>query len=569
MFRHFLFLLNTNKTSGKDLLVKIEQTTINTAVVVPSVQLQKQKPAPPPWLWGSYKNLTRLMTDIVDGREPQPSCFPNGLEDFMESSVTCTEKLHGSNLAMWVQYLPKLGSNRSDSNNWSVLLLQGRTSPLWKKEGFILDDDKKTGKLSSSSSLIKQDVDDSVNQKIRDELQNDLKKLQSLSGRYGLAGSLGKLPLAMKDFTVRFANLINVDQVEVFGEAFRASKVVEKSSSIKYIVTAEKPSWHPFGYKIPTTTTATDDHDQAQMKLTLLNSNTYKLFSEAVDATIVPTLPQTHDEMVDFLTSPHLKNNKNIPGAVFPPPAFCLNKPLIDCIETTAPLLLRTDMNAHYFEGVFIVHEKEEGLGSKFKTGTHEEQSKVPTLEKLRLVVSNDENKKLEENTKSGNDEKQLDGETDDKNKKQPTTAVVIPKRTAPLSDFEKRIVKVHGLIEEIFKTKIKQPNNSSSSSEAPVVKMVQGTDPTVVIEKKRLENLMIKDVQKAADRELSKTSSFEHIPRDRRQSIINELVPLVMEEVVKTYTDDDKKLPYSETSLKKCCGKVVQKLVFGAPYSS
>ena len=98
---------------------------------------------------------------------------------------------------------------------------------------------------------------------------------------------------------------------------------------------------------------------------------------------------------------------------------------------------------------------------------------------------------------------------------------------------------------------------------------MVQGTDPTVVIEKKRLENLMIKDVQKAADRELSKTSSFEHIPRDRRQSIINELVPLVMEEVVKTYTDDDKKLPYSETSLKKCCGKVVQKLVFGAPYSS
>ena len=88
--------------------------------------------------WGSYNNLARMMLDTATGKQR----FPNGLQGFMSSVVTATEKIDGSNLGMWIKYLPKLG-DRADPNNWSILLLQGRNAPLWKKDGFeIYNDDQ-------------------------------------------------------------------------------------------------------------------------------------------------------------------------------------------------------------------------------------------------------------------------------------------------------------------------------------------------------------------------------------------------------------------------------------------
>lgn len=468
--------------------------------------------------WGSYNNLARMMLEVATGKQR----YPGGLQGLMSSTVTATEKIDGSNLAMWIKYLPKLG-DRADPKNWSIVLLQGRYAPLWQKDGFeIYNGDEKSEDQGAEDD--QDDQEESV-ESARAQLQADLKKLQALPG-YGNAGKLGALIEKMRDYTVRVANSLQLDQIEIFGEAFRASQVVEQANAKKeikkFIVAADRASWHPFGFKVPTST---------KMQLTRLTTATHKIFSDAVDAKIVPKLPQTHEELIDFL----MTGAKDY--AVFPPPLYASKVALVDCIELVAPVLLRTDVKTRDFEGVFLVHD-DGWYGCKFKTGSHDEQSKIPSLAELGLEVVASADDVIDPSTTNGN-----------------TT-----KRTTPLNELESKIVKVFALIAQIFKIKIQE--------EKGLVKKPAAVDSDAA-DRKKLEALMIADIEKATQREFSKALAFDHIERGQRQPIVDQLVPLVLKEVVKIYTDDGDKLPYSEDLLKQRCPVVVKGLVLKVPYNN
>jgi hypothetical protein len=130
--------------------------------------------------WGHYENLARFIKD--------KNALNGSVGPIFNAMSFFTEKLDGSNLAIWIK----------DGNIHALL---GRKSIVWDT--------------------------------------SNPKSLKSLS--YGNADALGSLPEAMASFAIAIATELCVSEIIIFGEAFR----YKKGKGQKFA------SWHPFGYKLP------------------------------------------------------------------------------------------------------------------------------------------------------------------------------------------------------------------------------------------------------------------------------------------------------------------------------
>jgi hypothetical protein len=129
--------------------------------------------------WNSYDNIHK--------------CFDNKYCDSkFDINADFTVKLDGSNLSIKIKKI---------NSEWKLISINGRNSIIWPNE------DKQLNKI----------------------------------GKYGNAGNLGELPIEMFKIAIKVAEKINVEEIIVYGEAFRAKKDNR---------TAKFASWHPFGFYI-------------------------------------------------------------------------------------------------------------------------------------------------------------------------------------------------------------------------------------------------------------------------------------------------------------------------------
>lgn len=364
-------------------------------------------------LWGSYDNIHKFIRDL-----PKSKKYANNINSFFDINVFITEKMDGSNLGIHI---------KKDETEWKIIKLQGRNAPIWN-----YGDDKAINNLS-----------------------------------YGNAKALENLPNEMYQFAKCVAEKLGVNEIIIYGEAF-------KTENQKFA------SWHPFGYKIL----------ENDLELQKLTSKTYQLF---VESSKFPAFT-LHHETFDFL-----KNQKT--HVVFPPPMLFAGK-LGDAIETLFPMMEAAILWKD-FEGTFIISENSNwDFGLKWKTGEFEEQLSIPSSNELTFL-----------NEKSTN---------------------------------------IYKKLEHIFhlKSKIEKPKKSEPTEEA--------------INEKKLETELIKKVGIAVDRELSKIPSVENIPKEKRITIVENLIPNVADEVIKQYTDCELAVPWSREMIEKkakiiMCAKIMK----------
>jgi hypothetical protein len=498
--------------------------------------------------WGHYENLARLMNDVANKKR----FFPGELSALMlKTEIAATEKVDGSNLAMWVRFNAGLGDDPKDSSNWNVLLLQGRSAALWKKAGFEINPEEEgEGNGDDDDDEKEQEQQQVPREKLRAQAQDDLKKLTSLPG-YGNAGSLGNLIPKMRDFCVRVANALGVDEIEVFGEAFRAKKIVTHANAKKEVKkfeqAATRASWHPFGFKLPPAALAAADQKQTEAKICKVNrltSFTHKLFSSCVDFSAFPesstsSLPTNHAEFMNLLNDPNLKD-----FIVCPPPLYVSKSNITDAIlNTLGPLLLGA--TERDFEGVFLVHE-EGSFGCKFKTGSHDEQGKLPSVSDLGICDDDDD----VENGASASSA----GEAEIKKNSEGESA------TGPAPIKDKKIKAAFETMLKIYKTKI--------AADTSLVKSKPPADPALA-SAKAIDQKIAADVEKATLREFSKRLSFTHIDRGQRQPIIDALVAPVVKEVMEIYIESDEPMPFTEAQLTAKAPNLIKSLVLKVPFQA
>jgi len=251
------------------------------------------------------KCIRRTMYHPTNKWESYSNIHPEfGLLD-MGQTHTFSLKIDGSNLSIHIKFDP-------ENNEWRIVCLYGRTAPVWTADS--------------------------------GEPYSDIK--------YGSAGSLGDLPDKLTLFSITVAEQLGIQEIIIYGEAFRASK-------------AKYASWHPFGYKLPS----------KNFELHMMTSDLHMLFSSCCEQYLVPVqVLSTNDEFLDFL-------RVQTATTIFPPPLLYFGR-LGSGIRKLYPILMTRDPN---FEGLFIVNE--EGTnGFKWKTPIHEAQLKIRTSTELDLL---------------------------------------------------------------------------------------------------------------------------------------------------------------------------------------
>jgi hypothetical protein len=182
------------------------------------------------------------------------------------------------------------------------------------------------------------------------------------SVKYGNAGSLGELPINMRQFASKLCNLLHLHEVIVYGEAYKHGK-------------QKFASYHPFGYRVEDTFFG-------------LTRESRELFIQCVpeeDAHEYAGLT-AHEAYLESLESAERH-------VVFPPIIYKTSSLAEGIHELHASM---KQPGSKLFEGVFCVCE-EDGFSIphsdcnltafKWKTGHHEEQSGMPPLERLCLCA--------------------------------------------------------------------------------------------------------------------------------------------------------------------------------------
>jgi hypothetical protein len=220
----------------------------------------------------------------------------------------------------------------------------------------------------------------------------------------------------------------------------------------------------------------------------------------------VPTF-NSPDEMMNYL-----KNIKS--HVVFPPPSLFSGKLNLGINH------LHTKMNVsehkHKFEGVFVVIEKTndngEYLGFKWKTGFFEEQHNIPLITDLGF-------------------------KTDEANE-------------------------LYSKLVEIFMTRPDKENRVSLVRSSEV--------KTKAANMKQSVDQLKKEIATTYERELTKTSSFVHIPKNDRHIIVESMTKRVVDEIKKQYLDAEEQIPWDnemiERLAKSCINVSVMKTEYVLP---
>eukprot|EP00759_Apiculatamorpha_spiralis_P002905 PhF_6_TR11287/c0_g1_i2/m.18217 len=96
----------------------------------------------------------------------------------------------------------------------------------------------------------------------------------------------------MQQFAMRLCTRLGVDEIVIYGEAYRHGQ-------------SKAPSWHPFGFKLPS----------KEWELHPLTTDTHSLFMEV--CALTGPVPRTHTEFVSTLA-----NASRGQYLIFPPPLF-------------------------------------------------------------------------------------------------------------------------------------------------------------------------------------------------------------------------------------------------------
>jgi len=292
---------------------------------------------------------------------------------------------------------------------------------------------------------------------------------------------LNELPQLMFEFSTAIGDFLKVDDIIVYGEAVAAGKYA---------------SWHPFGYLDPINNTF--------MMLTSDLHNLFKKFSIVESKTIDKVSHFNNTDMINYL-----KNVKT--HVIFPPPTLFNGK-----LALGINFLTDTMKNSpNDFEGVFVVVEalnNNEYIGFKWKTGFHEEQSKIPQITDLNF--KNDESK-------------------------QAYTKLV-----------------------EIFMNRPEKDQRVSLARSAEA-KTKEMTD-------KQNEDILKNTIDTAMKRELTKMTSFEHVPKGSRHDIVSSLTKLVIDEIKRQYAGNENSTPiWSHEKIESMTKNLVTVYVMKQPYTS
>lgn len=403
--------------------------------------------------WPHFLNIHR---HIANEREP---------DTIFEDIVCITQKIDGSNLTIHIL--------KKDSE-WEIVGLYGRNSVIWTPESTVFYD-----KLS-----------------------------------YGQPGNLENLPLAMKEFAVKLAKKLNVDNICVTGEAFRDNH--------KYA------SWHPFGYAIPKINDIDIKTDETNFERTMntyyLTSDTHELFVQCSE----------NVSFSNFTTK--LKEAKC--NCVFPPPLLFTGS-LSDGISSLYDAMCKLTPK---FEGSFIISEKK--------------AQKI--YESYNLTTSNDSEKSDESAKSYSNDEtigyKWKTGLHDE----QP-----VIKSVDEILFIKKESIDTYIKLVEIYNNNNKPKKKNAKTIEHKILEkslIPETTNPL-------LEKQLTTDIVIAFKREITKQIPITKIPKNKRNDIIKNMIICVIKEIKTIYSESDIPFPYSSELFNKQVQCVVKSLVNKEPY--
>lgn len=345
--------------------------------------------------WPSYDNIHKMFSSKM-------IC-----DDLLEIIVNFNIKIDGSNLSIHI---------KKTESKWNIISINGRNCPIWTSD---------------------------------EKLINNI--------TYGSAGFLNNLPNEIFNIATRIGEKMNVDEIIIFGEVFRA-KNNKKSANLA--------SWHPFGYYL-------ENNEQSITKLFSVN-----YFD---DICPIPYDIIDFATMIEFL----IKTENH---SIFPPLCLYSGK-LGDGILKLSNLMLTSEK---HFEGFFIVIDQENGY--KWKTPNHEEQKKILMCNECMFLKENSKN--------------------------------------------------IYKILENIYleHNKIKNVDEKSVTNKSI--------------------DLLTSDILTAFNKLCTKISDFTDLPKKDRLPLIDELIPDIVIEVLKQYTDCDIQPPYSENEIKKKSNNLLKQLI-------
>lgn len=436
--------------------------------------------------WGHHLNIHKHFVDKAKMGMP--------LDGIFRAPVTVTEKLDGSNLGIHIRR-----NASADLPAFELVALLGRNSNLWSppEDG-----------LSTPHSIP--------------------------SMKYGNAGSLGALPAAMFLFACDVCTTLGVDELIVYGEAFRCDRA--------------NASWHPFGFKQRQTTGTTvacgdaqndddsgagsDGEEAPGWIKSPLTASVHQLFSRhqipaCLSADIGPTTSPS--AYLEVLLRHGAKQH-----VVCPPTMLFSGGTLSEAIDALYHTMMHPP--ASCFEGAFVVLETTL-TGYKFKTGLHDEQKCICTADELSEMAQHGFDNKV---TLVRTHATTVDED--------PKSAAKIEAMRRSLNDGcgfkEADSLRSYNQLYDIFRSRpvfpeAKKPKAGSTADDAGVTPAPKAPKPIEV------------DVLSAIARELSKaTVDVETTPKKDRFRVVEMLLPRVVAEVRLTYEESGVACPYADEQL-------------------
>lgn len=293
-----------------------------------------------------------------------------------------------------------------------------------------------------------------------------------------------------------------------------AIKVGTKLSVTNILITGEVfrdnpkfASWHPFGYATNIYPGKSDDTTTLQIQY--LNQKTHELFVECSQNVSLTDFSKTLRESTQH--------------CVFPPPLLFVGK-LCDAIMSLNEQMHKLSPK---FEGVFVIIEDkiidsdkttvdiyteyDEMVGYKWKTGLYDEQ---PVIKKVDHI------------------------------------------------DFKKSESKtIYSMLVEIYNNRPSKKDKPKDTGEKTAI---SHSVPTT----EGNEKMLITEIVKTFDHEITKQLPLHKIPKNKRDIITKQMIDIVKKEIINRYTESDASIPYSIDMMNKCVPNIVKSLVNKVPYS-